>query len=112
MRVFQNSDMKKHLSENNNEKLTERPRVFTELMATAVLPDDNGGFMPCPELLTEGELIIFLRIPHVSNARNYHNVIENLKRMRGLPRIHICGKTLYPRKAIQEWIEKKTTNGT
>ena len=103
--------MKKHLSESNNGKLTERPRVFTELIATAVLPDGNGGFIPCPELLTEEELIVFLRIPQVSKARDYSNVIENLKRMHDLPRIHICGKTLYPRKAIQEWIEKKTTNG-
>ena len=81
------------------------------LITPAVLSDGNGEFALCPDLLTEEELIIFLRIPHVSNARNYHNVIENLKRMRGLPRIHICGKTLYSRKAIQEWIEKKTTNG-
>ncbi len=102
--------MKKHLSESNNGKLTERPRVFTELIATAVLPNGNGEFTPCPELLTEEELVIFLRIPHVSNSKNYHNVIENLKRMHGLPRIHICGKTLYPREAINEWIKNKTTN--
>ena len=63
------------------------------------------------ELMTESEVIQFLRIPEISNSKDYHNVIENLKRVRGLPRIHICGKTLYPRKAIKEWIEKKTTNG-
>ena len=61
-------------------------------------------------LLTEKELIEFLRIPHVSNSKNYHNVIENLKRMHGLPRIHICGKPLYPREAINEWIKNKTKN--
>ncbi len=60
-------------------------------------------------LLTEKELIDFLRIPHVSNSKNYHNVIENLKRMHGLPRIHICGKPLYPVEEIKERIEKKTT---
>ena len=80
------------------------------LITPAILPNGNGEFTPCPELLTEEELVIFLRIPHVSNARNYHNVIENLKRMHGLPRIHICGKPLYPREAINEWIKNKTIN--
>jgi len=45
----------------------------------AVLPDGNEGFTPCPELMTESELIQFLRIPKVSNSKNYHNVIEHLK---------------------------------
>lgn len=83
----------------------------TDMLIThAVLSDGNGEFALCPDLLTEEELIIFLRIPHVSNARNYHNVIENLKRMHGLPKIHICGKPLYPREAINEWIKNKTKN--
>jgi len=59
------------------------------------------------ELMTESELIQFLRIPEVSNSKDYHNVIENLKLMHDLPRIHICGKPLYPREAIREWIRKK-----
>ena len=62
------------------------------------------------ELMTEVELISYLRIPEVSKSKDYHNVIENLKRMHDLPRIHVCGKPLYPREAIREWIKKKTTN--
>lgn len=61
-----------------------------------------------PDLLTEAELIDFLRIPEVSRAKNHRNVIENLKRMHGLPRVHICGKPLYPVEAIRKWIEEKT----
>jgi hypothetical protein len=64
-----------------------------------------------PELMTEAELIKFLRIPEVSKSENHHNVIENLKRMHQLPRIHICGKPLYPREAVKEWIRRKTTFG-
>ena len=60
-----------------------------------------------PDLLTEEDLIEFLRIPEVSNATNYHNVIENLKRMHGLPRIHLCGKPLYPTEAVKKWVEEK-----
>lgn len=61
-----------------------------------------------PDLLTESELISFLRIPEVSKAANYHNVIENLKRMHGLPRIHLCGKPLYPIEAVKKWVKEKT----
>ena len=67
--------------------------------------------MPCPDLMTETELVEFLRIPEVSNSKDYRNVIDNLKRMHDLPRIHICGKPLYPREAIIDWIKNKTTNG-
>jgi hypothetical protein len=74
-----------------------------------ILPKVNGDFVPCPELLTEEELIAFLRIPLISNSKNHYNVIDNLKRMHGLPRIHICGKPLYPLEAIRQWIANKTT---
>ena len=63
------------------------------------------------ELMTESEVIQFLRIPEISNSKNYHNVIEHLKKFRGLPRIHICRKALYPKKAILEWMEKETDVG-
>ncbi len=63
------------------------------------------------ELMTEDELVAYLRIPEVSRSKDYHNVIDNLKRMHQLPRIHICGKPLYPKEAIIEWIRQRTTNG-
>lgn len=71
------------------------------------LPDGQGGLGPCPYLMTEDELIRFLRIPAVSKAEDYHNVIENLKRMHDLPCIHICKQPLYPLEAIRKWIEDK-----
>ena len=82
-----------------------------KLEIAAVMPDSDGKFTPCPELLTEDELIQFLRIPQISNSKDHHNVIEHLKRYRDLPRIRICNKVLYPTQAIREWIEKETTNG-
>ena len=63
-----------------------------------------------PDLLTEEELVNFLRIPKISKSTNYHNVIENLKRMHGLPKVHICGKPLYPVEAVREWIKARTIN--
>ncbi|MCK4913917.1 MAG: hypothetical protein KAS69_04900 [Planctomycetes bacterium] len=70
--------------------------------------DIQGRHLKCSDLLTEKELISFLRIPEVSKAADYHNVIENLKRMHGLPRIHLCGKPLYPIEAVKKWIKEKT----
>ena len=81
------------------------------LLAPAVLPDGNGGFTPCPALMTEDELICYLRIPEISKANDYSNVIANLKRMRGLPRLHLCGKTLYPTREVMKWITKKSSTG-
>jgi len=72
-------------------------------MQSAVL-DGNGGF---PELMTENELILFLRIPEISKAEDHRHVIEHLKRMRGLPCIHICRQPLYPRRAIMEWVDRE-----
>ena len=62
-----------------------------------------------PDLMTEEELIVYLRIPEISSSKNHKNVIENLKRVHHLPRVHICGRPLYPREAIREWIRQKTT---
>jgi hypothetical protein len=78
--------------------------------------DDNQnlhGYIPTngSELMTETEIIQFLRIPEVSSSKDYHNVIEHLKKIRGLPRIHICRKALYPKKAVLEWIEKESGAG-
>ena len=63
------------------------------------------------DLMTEPEVIQFLRIPEISNSKDYHNVIEHLKKIRDLPRIHICRKALFPKKAILEWIEKQLGAG-
>jgi hypothetical protein len=68
---------------------------------------ENSGNMP-REVMTETELIEYLRIPEVSSATDHHNVIENLKRMHNLPCIHICRKPLYPVSAIQQWVQEKT----
>ncbi len=78
-----------------NARLSSPPRI-----------GDNGF-----ELMTESEVVQFLRIPEISNSKNYHNVIEHLKKFRSLPRIHICRKALYPKKAILEWVEKETGVG-
>ena len=62
-----------------------------------------------PELMTEIELVQFLRISDVSQATNPHHVIENLKRFHQLPCIHISRQPLYPLAAVRRWVEDKLT---
>jgi hypothetical protein len=52
--------------------------------------------------MTEEELVRFLRIPEISNATDYRNVLRNLKRMHGLPRIHLCGKAVYLTDSVRQ----------
>ena len=78
---------------------------------SAILSGKDGASVVCPTVMTEEELIQFLRIPAISNAKDHHNVVENLQRLRNLPRIHICNKALYPKEAIEEWIQQQTTIG-
>ena len=60
-----------------------------------------------PELMTEEELVQFLRIPYVSKSKDYSNVVKNLIRMRNLPRIQICNKILFPKKEVLGWISQE-----
>ena len=75
----------------------------------AILPGHDGGFTPCPTVMTEEELICFFRIPEISTARNYRHVVENLKRKHGLPRIHLCGKVVYLMDSVKTWLENHVT---
>ena len=79
--------------------------------STAILPGSDGEFGLCPTVMTEEELVRFLRIPEISRARNHRNVIDNLKRRYGLPRIHLCGKTVYLADSVRAWLEKHITCG-
>ncbi len=77
----------------------------------ATFPGPNGGPYPWPTVMTEEELIQFLRIPEVSTATDYRNVIENLKRKHSLPRIHLCGKTVYLTDSVKQWLQRHATSG-
>lgn len=64
-----------------------------------------------PPIMTEPELVDYLRIPEVSKAKDHGNVIANLKRSQGLPCIHISNNCLYPRAAIDAWICTQASKG-
>jgi hypothetical protein len=45
----------------------------------AVLPSSAGQFVPSPTVMTEDELIRFLRIPEISNATNHKHGNRHVK---------------------------------
>ena len=87
----------------------DRTLEYNEL--AAILPGPNGGFGPCPTVMTEEELIRFLRIPEITGGTNHRHAIENLKRMHGLPRIHLCGKAVYLTDSVKAWLRQRVTCG-
>ena len=61
-----------------------------------------------PDLMTGQELIEYLRMSEVSTSKNLKRSVQYLKSYKGLPRINIGRSTLYPLKAIREWLDKQT----
>ncbi len=51
---------------------------------TATMPERADAWQPVPQLMTQDELVRFLRIPEISAAKDQHNVTEHLKRYRDL----------------------------
>ena len=86
-------------------------RTQEKIEFTAIIPGPDGEFVPCPSVMTEEKLTRFLRIPEISVARNHRHVIENLKRNHGLPRIHLCGKTVYLADSVTHWLKQHVTCG-
>ncbi len=71
----------------------------------SVLPDGNGGFTACPEVLTEDEAIRYLRLdgaPNPSRTLKYY-------RERGVLRATSIGRRLlYRRVELDGFIERQT----
>lgn len=77
-----------------------------KFLPMAVLQDDYGDFVPCPELLTEKEAIRYLRLD-----KQKANPVKTLQyyRDKKLLKATKIGKNLfYSRQALSEFIEKMT----
>jgi hypothetical protein len=70
------------------------------------LPDGNGGFVPCPILMTEPELARLLRIPELNRPADCSVIIANLRRAQGLPCVHISRQPLYPLSSVLKWLDE------
>lgn len=87
--------------------LPKEERTGGIVITPAVLPDGNGGFTPCPELLTENEAIRFLRLDGIdvedpANTLRYY-------RKKGLLQATQVGKCIrYRRIELERLLERLT----
>jgi len=75
--------------------------------ASSVLSDGNGGFAPCPELLTEAEAIRYLRLD-IDGPAKPENTLRYYREKKKLKGTQIGKKLFYTRKALDEFLEKMT----
>jgi len=75
------------------------------LNTAAIVPDGYGSFMPCPELLTEDEAIRYLRLD-VNGPKNPRNTLKYYRDQGALRAVHIGRNLRYPRKELDNMIEK------
>ena len=86
---------------------SEKTKDSYSFTSPAVLPDGNGGFTPCPDLMTEDEAIRFLRLDNIntevpSNTLRYY-------RNKGLLRATQVGKCIrYRRIELEKLLERLT----
>lgn len=72
-----------------------------------VLPDGNGGFTPCPELLTEQEAIRFLRLDTI-DIKNRSATLRRYREAGVLRGVQISKKVFYSHKELVLFIERLT----
>ena len=79
----------------------------TVLFIAAALPDGNGGFGHCPELLTQEEAIRYLRLD-IDGPAKPENTLRYYREQKKLKATKIGKKLLYSRKSLNEFIESMT----
>ena len=75
------------------------------VIAPAVLSDGNGGFAPCPELLTEDEAVRYLRLD-VSGPRNPAGTLKYYRDQGVLRAVRIGRNLRYPRRELDSMVDK------
>ena len=82
-------------------------RVIEQAAAPVILVNNPNPLPQYPELMTQEELIRYLRLPDVSSSTNYKDSIKYLVRIHELPCIHISRQPLYPLEGVRQWIVEK-----
>ena len=91
----------------NGERYTARQSDLRLLAAPTILPNGNGGFTACPELLTEEEAIRYLRLDgiHVEDPAG----TLRYYRKKGLLRATQVGKSIrYRRIELERLLDRLT----
>lgn len=74
-------------------------------LAASWMPDGKGGLQPVPDLMTESELIRYLRLDSI-NVKNTYNTLYRYRKM-GLKAVQVSKAVLFPKKSVEEFIEKQ-----
>ncbi len=75
------------------------------LHTRAILPDRNGTFIPCPELLTEDEAIRYLRLD-INGPKNPSGTLKYYRDQGVLRAVRIGRNLRYPRMELDCMIQK------
>jgi len=93
--------------ENNGRSFPVRSTALIEVMTPVVLPDGNGGFTPCPELLIEEEAIRYLRLDGI-DIEDLGNTLRYYRK-KGLLQATQVGKCIrYRRIELERLLDKLT----
>ena len=71
-----------------------------------VLPDGNGGFSACPELLTSDEAVRYLRLD--KQKANAAKTLQYYREQKKLKATKIGKNLFYSRKSLDKFIEELT----
>lgn len=75
--------------------------------AVIFMPDGDGGLQPCPEVMTESELVRFLRLREL-NIANPANTLRYYREKGVLIATRISNRNCYTRRSACEFLEKLT----
>lgn len=75
----------------------------------SVLPDGNGGFQPCPELLTEEEAIRYLRLD-VNGSKKPGTTLRYYREKRLLQATRVGRRLRYRRLELDRLLERLTAD--
>ena len=73
----------------------------------SILPDGNGGFTPCPEVLTEEEAIRYLRLD-LEVSSNSRQTLKYYRDKGELVAIRIGRKNRYRRRDLDDFLSRKS----
>ena len=82
-------------------------QIVENLIVPAALPDGNGGFTPCPELLTEQEAIRYLRLD-VDCAGDPAKTLKYYRDKGGLIAIKVGRMNRYRQADLDDFLAQKS----
>ncbi len=88
-----------------------KPQHIKIFNMPSVLPDGNGGYTPCPEILTQEEAIRYLRLDTVGH-RNPLNTLRYYRSKHKLKAVRLGKGLFYTRKELNRFSEQMTQDLT